>query len=203
MLNKFSEALRRYASGWLVLVFFAGELIFNAFILPAQQAKLKTTSGGVGPIDIQFFYMPDEVYAMVAAYGEAGRREYRAFELSGDLVYPVVYTLFFALLITLLFQRGFAPNSSMQKLNVLPFGAWLFDLFENLGIATMLSVYPSTPALLAWGTALCTLMKWLFVGAAILLLLGGMVMVLTSQFKKRAMKFSQNMTAQKRGGPYR
>ena len=127
---------------------------------------------------------------MVAAYGEAGRLEYRAFEFSGDLIYPVVYTLFFALGLAWLFQRGFAPHSPMQKLNVLPVGAWLFDLFENLGIATMLSVYPSTPALLAWGTALFTLMKWLFAGTAILLILLGLVMALKNRFMKQEMKLA-------------
>lgn len=44
MLNRFSETLRRYASGWLVLVFFAGEMLFNAIILPNQQAKLTAAS---------------------------------------------------------------------------------------------------------------------------------------------------------------
>lgn len=173
-----------------MLVFLVGVLIFNAFILPAQQAKLKAASGGVSPMDPQFVYTPEKAYSMVAGHGEAGRLEYRAFQLSCDLIYPVVYTLFFALGIAWLFQRGFAPHNIMQKLNVLPVGAWLSDLFQNLGIATMLSVYPSTPALLAWGTALCTLMKWLFAGAATLFILGGMIMVLKSRFKKREMKFS-------------
>ncbi len=58
---------------------------------------------------------------MVESYGEAGRANYRLFELTGDIIYPIVYTLFFSLAITWLFQRGFSSNSAMQNLNVVPF----------------------------------------------------------------------------------
>lgn len=185
MLNKISEMLRKYANGWLVLLFFAGEAFFNAVILPNQQAKIEAVSGGTGPIDLQIFYTPEKVYSMVASYGEAGRASYRTFELTGDIIYPIVYTLFFALLITWLFQRGFAVDSQMQKLNVIPFGGWLFDLLENLGIVTMLSVYPSTPPALAWVAAIFTLVKWLFAGATIVLILIGFIMALKNGFKKQ------------------
>jgi hypothetical protein len=106
--------------------------------------------------------------------------------MTGDIIYPIVYTLFFASAITWLFQRGFAPGSSMQKYNVVPFGAWLFDLLENIGIITMLSVYPSTPAPLAWITAVFTLVKWLFAGVSIVLLLAGLVKAAMNGFKKQA-----------------
>ena len=185
MLGRISETLRRYATGWLVLLFLAGEMFFNAVILPNQLAKIETASGGTGPIDLQLFYTPEKVYAMVASYGEAGRANYRAFELTGDILYPIVYTLFFALLLTWLFQRGFAPDSQMQSLNVIPLGGWLFDLLENLGIVTMLSIYPAAPATLAWITAVFTLVKWLFAGATILLILLGLGMALKNRFKKQ------------------
>jgi len=185
MLNKISEMLRKYANGWLVLLFFAGEAFFNVVILPNRQAKMEAGSGGTRPIDLQLFYTPEKVYSMVASYGEAGRASYRTFELTGDIIYPVVYTLFFALLITWLFQRGLASDSQMQKLSVVPLGGWLFDLFENLGIVAMLSVYPSTPAALAWAAATVTLVKWLFAAATIVLILIGFAMALKNRFKKQ------------------
>jgi hypothetical protein len=185
MLKKISETLQKYANGWLVLIFLAGEVFFNAVILPAQQAKMEAGSGGTGPIDLQLFYTPEKVYSMVESYGEAGRASYRAFELTGDIIYPIVYTLFFSLFITWLFQRGFPPNSKMQALNVVPLGGWLFDLLENLGIITMLSVFPSTPDALAWITAIATLIKWLFAAATIILILVGLVKAAMNGFKKQ------------------
>lgn len=185
MLTRLSDTLKRYANGWLVLIFLALEVLFNAVILPATQAKMQAASGGVGPIDLQFFYTPARVYSMVAAYGDAGRAAYRTFELTGDIVYPIVYTLFFGLLITWLFRRGFAPNSKMQRLNVIPVGAWLFDLLENLSIVTMLSVFPSTPAVVAWLSTIFTLIKWGFAGASLVLVLLGLAMALKNRFRKQ------------------
>lgn len=186
MLANLSNTLGKYANGWLALVLLAVWIIFNAVVLPGQQAKIQAGSGGVGPIDLQLFYTPDKVYGMIEAYSPEGRAAYRLFELIGDILYPIVYTLFFALAITWLFQRGFPSTSGMHKYNVVPFGAWLFDLFENLGIVAMLSVYPSAPALLAWVSAVFTLVKWLFVIASILLLLAGLVMAVKNGFKKQS-----------------
>ncbi len=185
MFDRLSNTLKKYANGWLVLLFFAGEVFFNTIILPNQQAKIEAASGGTGPIDLKLFYTPDQVYSMAASYGEEGRASYRAFELTGDIIYPIVYTLFFALFLTWLFQRGFPSDSKMQKLNVVPFGGWLFDLLENLGIVAMLSVYPSTPAALAWLAAIFTFIKWLFAGATLILILIGFVMALKNGFKKQ------------------
>ncbi len=185
MLDKLSAALRKYVNGWLVLALLAVELFFNAVILPNQQAQIEAGSGGVGPIDLQFFYTPEKVYSMVASYGDAGRADYRLFELTGDIIYPIVYTLFFSLTITWLFQRGFPSNSAMQKYNVVPFGGWLFDLFENLGIVAMLSVYPTTPAMLAWVTAIFTVIKWLFAIASGALMMISLVKAALNGFKKQ------------------
>lgn len=185
MLTKLSDTLQKYAKGWLVLVLFALDFLFVAVILPGTQARMEANSGGTGPIDLQFFYTPEKVYSMIASYGDATRAMYRTFELTGDIVYPVVYTLFFSLLITWLFQRGFAANSRLQKLNVVPFGAWLFDLLENLGIVTMLSLYPATPAVIAWLATIFTVIKWSFAGASLVLVLTGFGMALKNGFKKR------------------
>ena len=85
MLTNLSNTLRKYANGWLVLVFLAGEVFFNAVLLPAQSAKIAAGSGGLGPIDLQLFYTPDKVYGMIDAYGEEVRASYRLFEMTGDI----------------------------------------------------------------------------------------------------------------------
>jgi len=184
MLTNLSNTLRKYANGWLVLVFLAGEIFFNAVVLPGQQAKIESHPGASGPIDLQFFYTPDKVYGMIASYGDEIRTSYRTFELTGDIIYPIVYTLFFSLAITWLFQRGFPSDSNMHKYNVVPFGAWLFDLFENICIVTMLSIYPSTPSALAWISTIFTMLKWLFVIPTALLLLYGLVKAAMNGFRK-------------------
>jgi len=182
VLTKLSDSLKKIANGWLVLLFLAGEIVFNAVVLPGMQAKIEANPNGAGPIDLQLFYTPEKVYGMVASYGDEIRASYRLFELTGDIIYPIIYTLFFALAITWLFKRGFPSNSRMHKYNVVPFGAWLFDLFENLCIVTMLTIYPSTPPLLAWVSVAFTFIKWLFILPTALLLIYGLFKAMMNGF---------------------
>lgn len=185
MLNRLSNKLQGWAKGWLVFILFLLDGTFMGFILPIAEALIKGDAGRPGPVDLQFFYTPDKAYGMIEAYGEYTRTFYRNFELTVDIIYPIVYTLFFSLLITWLFKKGFAESSPMQRLNTMPFGAWLFDLLENVGIVSMISVYPARPAALAWATTAFTMLKWLFAGASMLLALIGLLKLLVKLFGKR------------------
>lgn len=178
MLLRLSDMLHKAAKGWVVFVLFLLDGLFMGLILPGSEALLQSDSDGVGPLDLFFFYTPEQAYAVVAAHGNAGRVFYRNFELTIDILYPIVYTLFLSLFISWLFQRGFAAGSKVQRLNLMPFGAWFFDLLENLGIVAMLSVYPAQPVLLAWVTAVFTIVKWMFAGASVVLMTFGMVKAL-------------------------
>lgn len=183
---KLSNILHRYAKGWLVFIFFLLDMFFNIFIMPMAEALMKGDAGGPGPLDLRFFTPPSTMFEMIKGYGEYNRIFYRNFELTGDILYPIVYTLFFSLLLSWLLQRGFASTSKLQKWNVIPFGAWFFDLLENAGIITLLSVYPSTPVVLAVLTTLLTMVKWTFAGASILMIVVSLVMAAKNRFRKQA-----------------
>lgn len=186
MLDRLSAALHRFAKGWLVFILFLLDMFFNIIVMPMAEALMKFDGGGPGPLDLRFFTPPAKMFEMVGQYGEYNRVFYRNFQLTGDILYPIVYTLFFSLLISWLFQRGFDSASKMQKWNVLPFGAWLFDLLENISIVILLVVYPSTPVILALLTTLLTMVKWIFAGGSMLLLVIGMAMAAKNRFKKQA-----------------
>lgn len=185
MLNKLSGKLRGWAKGWLVFILFLLDSLFMGFILPIARTLIKGGAGGPGALDLRFFTPPAKAFEMIAAYGEYNRVFYRNFELTVDILYPMAYTLFFSLLITWLFQKSFASNSQMQNLNVMPFGIWLFDLLENLGIVTMLSVYPATPAIAAWLTTIFSMIKWIFAGASMILIAAGIVTASAKIFHKK------------------
>ncbi len=180
MLGQLSQSLRRFAKGWLVLVLLALTLSFEGFIFPVLDQSINSVDAG--PLDLLFFYTPQQAYERIAAYGETGRAVYRIVELTADVLYPSVYSLFLGLLLSWLFQRGFAPASNIQRWNVTPMGAWLFDLLENLGIVTMLSIYPVTPTWLAWLTAIFTMTKWCFAGVSIVLALVGAAAAIRKTF---------------------
>ena len=132
---------------------------------------------------LSFFATPEKVFGMIERYGEFNRPFYRNVEMTVDIIYPIVYLFFFGLLISWLFQRGFASTSPMRKLNLAPLGAWFFDLLENIVIVSLLSVFPSKPTALAWILMVISTVKWFFAGASVLLILVGLVMAIKNKFK--------------------
>jgi hypothetical protein len=186
MLNKISETFHTWAKGWRVIILFLADVLMMGYVMPVAGAIMAlAANNSVMPLDLMFFYTPERAFQMINKYGEAGRAIYLKIELSADIIYPIIYTLFYALLISWLFQRGFKPDSKMQKWNVMPMGAWLFDLLENLGIVSMLSMYPSQPAILAWIAMLFGLFKWAFAFVSVALVLVGLVRAAANRFRKQ------------------
>jgi hypothetical protein len=183
MLNNISARFYQWTKGWLVLVLLALDAFFAGFLLPMIQRMMQDDQGGVTPLDLMMFSPPAKIFEMISRYDIAF---YRLVELTVDIIYPIVYLFFFGLLISWLFQRGFAANSPMRKLNVVPLGAWFFDLLENIAIVSLLSIYPSQPSGLAWVLIILIHIKWLFAGATILLILIGLVMAIKNKFKVQA-----------------
>jgi hypothetical protein len=186
MLGKLSNRFYKWTKGWLILVLFLLDAFFSGFLLPLIQAMLQGDKGGVQPLDLMLFATPQRIFGMINEYGVYGRPFYRGVELTVDIIYPIVYLFFFGLLISWLFQRGFASTSPMRKYNIMPLGAWFFDLLENMVIVILLSIFPSQPTALAWILTLLTTVKWMFAGASILLILVGFVMAIKNKFKIQA-----------------
>ena len=160
-------------------------MFFMLVVMPTTGALMKSGTGLEQPLDLMFFATPDKMFAMIELYGDSTRVFYRNVELTADILYPIIYTFAFGFMISWLFQRGFARDSKMQILNVTPVFAWFFDLLENLGIVTMLTMWPSQPAALAWLTMALTTIKWFFAFASMLLTFVGLAMAAKNGFRKR------------------
>lgn len=187
MLNTISKKFHSWATGWRVILLLIADALMVGYIMPAAAAIMAlAANNSVMPLDLMFFYTPERAFEMIEKYGQEGRAIYMRIELTADLIYPVIYTLFFGLLISWLFQRGFEPNNPMQKWNVMPVGAWFFDLLENIGIVSMLSLYPAQSVALAWLTSLVGLVKWAFAVLSLVLILMGLVRALMNGFRKTA-----------------
>ncbi len=182
MISKLSNRFHTRARGWLILALFATLVIWIAVTMPVLQAA---PGGHIVSLDAQSFYTPEKAFSIVASYGDAGPFWIRIY-LTWDVVNPILYTLAFSLLISWLFQRGFNPKSKLQKLNVLPVGAAICDLLENVCIVVMLSIYPARPRIVAWVSTICTMSKLGFLGVSVLLVLVGLVKIAMNRFRKQA-----------------
>ena len=181
MLSILSRWFHTWARGWLVLATFAVLVGFVALTLPSVQAASGDTEG----LDTRHFYTPSEAFATVTSYDETGRTALRVFYLTGDILNPTLYASFLILLISWLFQRGFRPESNMQKLNVLPIGAAVFDLVENICIVIMLWVHPVQPRIVAWLSTVGTTTKYFFIYGSFALALFGLIKAAMNRFRKR------------------
>ena len=187
MLNSISQKFHSWTTGWRVFILFLADALMMGYIMPVAGGILAlAANNSVLPLDLMFFYSPDQAFAMIEKYGEAGRAIYWKIELTADIIYPLIYTLFYGLLLSWLFQRAFRPDSSMQKWNVMPVGAWFFDLLENVGIVTMLAMHPGRSAILAWITMIFGCLKWGFFVVTVVLVLIGLVRAGMNRFRKQA-----------------
>lgn len=186
MLNKISKKFHAWATGWRVVILMIAESLMMFYIMPLAAGIMAfAANNSVLPLDLMFFYNPEQAFEMMDKYGEAGRSVYLRIELTADIIYPTIYTLFFGLLISWLFQRAFKPDHQMQKWNVMPVGAWIFDILENSGIVSMLLMYPSKPDVLAWITMLFGSLKWAFFLITMGLVLVGLVKAAMNRFRKQ------------------
>jgi hypothetical protein len=187
MLNTISEKFHSWATGWRVFILFLAESLMMFYIMPLAAGIMAfAANNSVMPLDLMFFYTPQRAFEMMDKYGEAGRSVYWKIELTADIIYPIIYTLFYGLLLSWLFQRAFKADSKMHKWNVMPVGAWIFDMLENVGIVSMLMMYPSQPEIMAWLTMLFGSMKWAFFVITVGLVLVGLVKAAMNRFRKQA-----------------
>ena len=186
MLNKISQKFHAWTTGWRVIVLLIAESLMMFYVMPLAAGIMAfAANNSVLPLDLMFFYTPEQAFEMMDKYGETGRSIYLRIELTADIIYPLIYTLFFGLLLSWLFQRAFKPDSPMQKWNVAPVGSWIFDMLENAGIVSMLMMYPSKSAILAWITMIFGSLKWVFFLLTIGLVLVGLVRAAINRFRKQ------------------
>lgn len=171
ILDELSGRILAITSGRTILAALAG-LMVTAFLVngrPFGVAQLNEITGGVGILDMEILYTPDQAYTFLTAMGEAGR----AFDLTHiipiDLFVPFFYALFLSTFITWLLHRWLPAGSPWHRLNLVPVVGAVFDYLENLGIIGMLLAWPARMPEIAQFTMASTLLKFSFSALAFLI----------------------------------
>jgi len=186
MFNRLSEKFHEWANSRLVIALLLVYGFFAGYVMPLMAANMNAAAKqSVTPLDLMFFYSPQQAFEMMDRYGDAGRTTYLTIELTADIVYPIASALFFSLLLSWLFQRGFKPESGIQKFNITPVGSWFFDLIENAVIVPMILMYPTQSALMASLAMILGSVKWGFAFLSLGLVLVSLVKAAMNRFKKQ------------------
>lgn len=150
----------------LMIVFIVAYLLING--KPFGVAELKERTNGVGVLDLEPGYTPDQGYEILMKLGPEGRAFYRQIMLF-DLIFPVTYMLFFASLILFLFSKWLPGKPALYKLSLLPIAAGIADYVENIFILIMLNSYPAKLNAIIVAANIFTLTKLILISLSILL----------------------------------
>jgi hypothetical protein len=183
--KRISDWLRRISTGWVALAALAIFLLFTALVLPQQATKAEQETGSSESPDMSFFYAPSDLYRLAESYGEKGRQAYIRARFTFDLVWPLVYTLFLATAISWVFGRAFRPTSRWQRANLAPLLGTLFDYLENLSTSLVMLRYPDPTSVVDLLAPAFTALKWGFLAAGFILLIGGIVVALWRRIEQR------------------
>jgi hypothetical protein len=101
--------------------------------------------------------------------------------LTLDIIYPIVYAMLFAIILTMIYRK--LINGPVMYLNLIPFIALLFDYLENVTIVLMLTHYPEQSIAMATLCELFKLIKWLVFILILFLIIYGLIKLL---FRRKA-----------------
>lgn len=166
--------LQERATGRTVLILFViTQAVYAAILLYTIPAVLENAP------DMKLFDMSPGGYSLeyaenlLDAIGADGRQTYLTLQLPMDFVYPGLFAVTYTLLLTWLFDKGFAQESPVFYLAFVPAVAGLFDYLENIGIIMMLRSFPNISAATVAFASMSSVIKSVFtIGFYILLLVG-------------------------------
>ncbi len=173
--------LIKIATGRNVLLLFALFIAFSGLIMPSMEADIKALSGGVGVMDLQFFYSPEKALTMLSAYGPEGIRLYLVAQWTVDLVFPIIGCFLFATGLIWLGARRW------WWLGLLLLTA---DWTENIFITLLLKQYPDFSPTIALGSCFFTSLKWatVFFSNGLILYYGGKKLLALRRIRQQLSK---------------
>ena len=185
MTKRVSDGLHTISPGWVTLTATLVFVVFMILVLPYMASLSEAQTGSQESPDTSFFYTDEDLYRMAQEYGEAGRQAYVRVRWSFDVIWPLVYCIFLATGISWLTRRAMPSGSKWQRANLVPLLAAFFDFLENLFASVVMSRYPNPTIILAALTPWMTVIKWILVGASVVLLLAfGLLLVWRSIFRR-------------------
>ena len=142
----------------LILFIFTGMIYMT--MLTVTIPKLTGLAGGLKILDMMpTGYDPAYVNSLLNALGPDGRHFYLFNQLPLDMVFPGINAITFCLIFGYFFQKLGKIDGMLFYICYLPLLAGLFDYCENIGIITMLNIYPNNPEILSIVTNLFSILK--------------------------------------------
>ena len=184
-MKRLSAFFYKLSSGWLTLAALAGFLLFAILVLPTFTTRTAEFSHGAGVPDLKLFYTGSQLFSMAEAYGAAGRQAFIDLHCTLDLVFPLIYTFFFATSTSWLLRKGIPVSSRWRLLNLVPLAAFILDICENSGTSLVMMHFPQPSPVAQFLAPIFTPLKWISVVLAVVLLFVALVLWIVKVFQAR------------------
>lgn len=159
-MSKAISLLQRVSSGKLVLVSFVLTNLIYAVILGYSIPLVLSFSPESVLFDMSpMGYSYAEATEFLQSLGLGGRDSYLTVQLPIDLVYPLMFAVSYALMITWILKQFLPKQSRLFFVAFIPIVVGLFDYLENVSIALMLTRFPSIPEALVTSASSFTITK--------------------------------------------
>ncbi len=172
-MKRIASLLDKLASPWVLLTTCVVFFSFPFYFLPQHKANTAGYSGDAGFIDLCFFPKPDRIYEIAAAYGKEGRKVAIRSWFTLDIIWPLVYSLFFLVCINL--SLGYSHGRKAALLSLFALLPMVFDFCENMLGVLIMSAYPDRMNFTALYMSLANGLKWLSFGLVGCLFVYGLV----------------------------
>lgn len=162
--------LRRYSNWRMILPSSVLFILYTLIIFPFYLSQINEIANEkVLFLDGRFKYNYEQVNSLFDKMGIEGRYIYHFMAGKVDMIYPVIYGVFFVLLLASLLKKIFSKKSKIIFLSFLPLIGALFDYLENFNTLNLLDKFPNiTSEQVSYGSQM-TQLKWVFLIMSILL----------------------------------
>jgi len=142
-MKRIVKILEKNTSGKKVLSLFILTNIVYLFMLMVTIPKTMKFSNGMKLLDmLPTGYNQDYVNELFKTLGENGREIYLTNQIPVDMIYPLLFTLTYSLLLAYFLKKIDKLKPPFTYLCLLPIIAGIADYLENFGIIAMLNNYP-------------------------------------------------------------
>ena len=184
-MKKIVTTFQKMASGKVVLTLFILTMAVFSLMIMFTIPKVERFASGIPLFDMSpSGYSYQQAISLLESLGEDGRNVYLFQQLPVDFIYPGLFAISYALLLTWLFAKSFAMNSKIFFSALVPMLGGLFDYLENIGIIIMINVFPNISQGLVGVVSTFTILKSAFTTGFYILLLVGIISFIIRRINK-------------------
>ncbi|MGF1760480.1 hypothetical protein L4D76_21630 [Photobacterium sagamiensis] len=99
-------------------------------------------STSIEPLDVQVGLTSESINFFLSEIGSSGRKYYYLNEITVDMLFPLVYSFAYSLLLIELVKSCKLISSPLKYIALLPFGIGISDVIENVHILAAIQSYP-------------------------------------------------------------